>query len=359
MCFGHVESVPDGTKTLDPVTHLLTGACLGRAGLNRKTGLATLTLTLAAEAPDIDVVAYFWGSIAGLQHHRGFTHALVGIPLIGALVVAGVYGIYRFRSRSGWQPRLPSRWALLFGYACLAVAVHMLQDFSNNYGLRPFTPFNPKWYSGDLVFIIDPLMLIALTAGLVLPSLFGLISEEVGAKKSRFRGTGGARFALVCVIILIVARAYEHGRAVTALKSLTYSGENAVRVSAFPNPLNLFSWNGVVETPDFFEVVPVDSSAGEVDPHNLAVVRYKPQETAITLAAKKSQLGHVYLDWAEYPLVQEARLAGGRYLITFADLRFTSAEALRRRRSSPLTGYVILDSRLHVEEQGTGPPPED
>ena len=344
---------------MDPVTHLLTGACLSRAGLNRKTGLATLTLTLAAEAPDIDVVAYFWGSVAGLQHHRGFTHALVGLPLVSALVVAGVYGIYRFRSRSGWQPRMHPRWPLLFGYACVAVAVHILQDFSNNYGVRPLTPFNPKWYSGDLVFIIDPLMLIALTVGLVLPSLFGLISEEVGAKKGRFRGTGGARFALACVVILVAMRTYEHGRAVTALKSLSYNGEDGVRVSAFPNPLNPFAWNGVVETKDFLELVPVDSSAGEVDPHNLAVVRYKPQETAVTLAAKKSWLGQVYLDWAKYPLVQEARLAGDRHLVTFADLRFTSAEALRRRRSSPLTGYVILDSRLRVEEQGTGPPPED
>ena len=344
---------------MDPVTHLLTGACLSRAGLNRKTGLATLTLTLAAEAPDIDVVAYFWGSIAGLQHHRGFTHALIGIPLLGALVVAGVYGIHHLRSRSGWQPRLAPRWALLLGYACLAVAVHILQDFSNNYGVLPLTPFNPRWYSGDFVFIIDPLMLLALTVGLVLPSLFGLISEEVGANKSRFRGTGGARFALGCVVILIAMRAYEHGRAVTALKSLTYNGEDAVRVSAFPNPLNLFSWNGVVETQDFFELVPVNSRAGEVDPHNLAVVRYKPQESAVTLAAKKSWLGQVYLDWAKYPLVQEARLAGDRYLVTFTDLRFTSAEALRRRRSSPLTGYVILDSRLRVEDQGTGPPPEE
>jgi inner membrane protein len=338
---------------------LLTGACLGRAGLNRKTGLATLTLTLAAEAPDIDVLAYFWGPIAGLQHHRGFTHAIIGIPLMGVLVVAGVYGIYRFRSRSGWQPRIPPRWGVLFGYACLAVVVHMLMDLSNNYGLRPFTPFNPKWYSGDLVFIIDPLMLIALAAGLTVPALFGLISEEVGAKKGRFRGAGGARFALVCLVILTVARTYEHGRAVTALKSLTYNGEDAVRVSAFPNPLNLFAWNGVVETQDFFKLVPVDSSAGQVDPHNLAMMRYKPQETAVTLAAKKSWLGRVYLDWAEYPLVEERRLEGGRYLVTFADLRFTSAEALRRRRSSPLTGYVILDSRLRVEEQGTGPPPVD
>lgn len=341
---------------MDPVTHLLTGACLSRAGLNRKTGLATVTLTLAAEAPDLDVISYFWGPVAGLQHHRGFTHSLIGIPLVGFAMVAAVYGIYRLRLRSGWQPKLPPRWGILLGYGCLAVSVHLLQDFTNNYGVRPFTPFYPKWYSGDLVFIIDPVMLLALFLGLVLPSLFSLISDEVGARKTGFRGAGGARFALIVVAALISLRAFEHSRAVTALQSLTYHGEDAVRVSAFPNPLNFFAWNGVVETKDFFELVPVESNAGEVDPHNLAVVRYKPQETTVTLAAKKSYLGRVYLDWAQYPLVRQTTFAGNQFLVTFTDLRFTTAEALRRRRSSPLSGYVILDSALRVVEQGTGAP---
>ena len=36
---------------MEPVTHFLTGACLGRSGFNRKTAYATLAMTLAAEAP--------------------------------------------------------------------------------------------------------------------------------------------------------------------------------------------------------------------------------------------------------------------------------------------------------------------
>ena len=43
---------------MDPVTHFLTGACLGRSGFNRKSALATVTMVLAAEAADIDVI---WG----------------------------------------------------------------------------------------------------------------------------------------------------------------------------------------------------------------------------------------------------------------------------------------------------------
>jgi len=79
---------------LDPVTHMMTGACLSRAGLNRKTGLATLTLTLALEAPDIDSFTYFGGGVTGLQHHRGITHSFVGTPFVALLVLAIVYGVH-------------------------------------------------------------------------------------------------------------------------------------------------------------------------------------------------------------------------------------------------------------------------
>jgi len=40
---------------MDPVTHFMTGAVLSRSGFNRKAAYATLAMTLAAEAPDLDV----------------------------------------------------------------------------------------------------------------------------------------------------------------------------------------------------------------------------------------------------------------------------------------------------------------
>ena len=59
---------------------------MGRSGFNRKTALATVTMVLAAEAADIDVVWALKGSVAGLQHHRGITHSFVGVPFIAAAV---------------------------------------------------------------------------------------------------------------------------------------------------------------------------------------------------------------------------------------------------------------------------------
>jgi len=353
---------------LDPVTHMLTGACVSRAGLNRKTALATLTMVLAFEAPDIDSVFYFNDSIAGLEHHRGITHSLIGAPFMAAAVVAIVYGFFRWRSSrqknvsgdgsSGALPKPAPNWKLLFAYALLGSLVHLFQDFTNNYGVRPFAPFSEKWYSWDIVFIVDPIMLLAMFLALVLPGLMALITEEIGSRKPQFRGRGAALFALICVAAVILVRDFEHRRAVNALNARTYRGEDPLRASAFPQPINPFSWNGVVETQDFLEMAPVDSGSGEIDPQNLAIVRYKPEETPVTLAAKKSRLGRVYLDWAKYPFVTVEKLEGERYQVQFEDLRFESAESVAQHRRPILAGYVVIDPQLRVEKMFTGTPPE-
>jgi inner membrane protein len=343
---------------MDPVTHILTGACLSRAGLNRRTGLATLTLALAIEAPDIDSLSYFGGSVFGLQHHRGITHSLLGAPFVAVVVTGIVYGIYQWMKRGGREPKLPPRWKILYSYALLGALLHLFQDFTNNYGVRPFAPFNPKWYSWDIVFIVDPIMLVALFLGLVLPGLFALITEEIGgSRKPQFRGRGGAIFALICVAAVIVVRDFEHRRAVNALNARTYRNEDPLRASAFPQPINFFSWNGVVETQDAFHLLPVDSGRGEIDPEDLQIVLFKPEETPVTLAAKKSYLGRIYLDWAEYPLVTAEPLEGGRHQVQFEDLRFESVEHAAQRRRPPLAGYVVLDPQLRVEEMFVGRPP--
>jgi inner membrane protein len=312
-------------------------------------------MTLAAEAPDLDVLYYFRGSVEGFAHHRGFTHTFLGAPVIAVATVAGVYGVYRILQWRGWQPRQAPRWPLLFFYALIASLVHIFQDFTNNYGVRPFAPFNPRWYSWDIVFIVDPLMLAALTLGLAVPAVIGLIGDEVGARKPQFRGRGGAIFALLCLAAIILVRDYEHRRAVNALNSVTYRDEDPLRASAFPNAVSPFTWGGVVETRDFFEIVNVDSSSGQIESGNQAVVRFKPEETPVTLAAKKSRLGQVYLGWAGYPLVEvEALPSKSGYMVRFEDLRFEYNSVFTRNGSPPLAGYVELDSHLHVTDQHMG-----
>src|SRR3954451_8717346 len=95
---------------LEPITHFLTGAVLARAGFNRKTALATATMTLAAEAPDLDVLWRFKGPVYSFAHHRGFTHSFLGLVLISAIVTAFMFVIWQVRGRSTNIPDPAPRW---------------------------------------------------------------------------------------------------------------------------------------------------------------------------------------------------------------------------------------------------------
>ncbi len=334
---------------------------MGRAGLNRTTAYATLTLTLAAEAPDIDIAGYFRGSVFGFAHHRGFTHSFLGGLLVAAAVVAAVWLFSRWpwgqrhlrRKPKAGDP--PPRWGLLFAYAYLGVVIHILLDFTNNYGVRPFWPFSERWYSWDIVFILEPVLYFFLIVGLVLPFLFGLINEEVGVRRDRFPGRIGAIFALVGVLAVWGVRDYEHRRALAAMHARTYQGDDASRYAAYPVWVKPFFWDGVVETPAALVSMNVDSRTVDVDYDGQMRVHLKPEETPVTLAAKRSELGRVYLDWAKYPVTEvETRADGKGYVVHFRDLRFSFGEAGKR---DALHGWVELDSELRPVAEGMGARP--
>src|SRR5215467_11593815 len=333
------------SNRLEPVTHFLFGACMGRAGLNRKTALATLTLTLAAEAPDLDVLAGLRGRAFGFAHHRGFTHSFLGVPLVALVVVGSVYLFWRLRGRRTNDPSLPVRWGWLYFFACLAGLSHILLDFTNNYGVRPFWPFSEKWYSWDIVFIVEPVLLALLIGGLTLPGLFSLINEEIGARRKGPPGRLAASMALIGMVVVWGVRDFEHRRAVAALEARNYEGADPIRVSAYGVMVNPFTWNAVIETNDFFALTTVNSLMPEVDPEGRLQVRHKPEETPITLAAKKSYLGRVYLDWGQYPITetQQKESSEGGYIVRFYDLRY---QDVWHDVSRSLSASVELDDKL-------------
>jgi inner membrane protein len=277
------------------------------------------------------------------------------------VVVGFVYLIWRLRGRKLKDPNLPPRWGLLFLYACLAGLSHILLDFTNNYGVRPFWPFSERWYSWDIVFIFEPVLFGILLLGLIVPSFFSLIDQEIGARPRGPRGRIAATLALLGVVLLWGLRDFEHRRAVSALAARTYQGADSLRVSAYPTMVDPFHWYGVVETRAFFALAPVDSLRPEVDPEDHLVIRYKPDETQVTLAAKKSYLGRVYLDWAQYPITETETLQPPEsgYIVEFQDLRFVQLPSLLSSRGEPsraLSAGVQLDKNLRVvgDVYGTG-----
>ncbi len=363
---------------MEPVTHFLTGACLARAGFNRRTAYATLAMTLAAEAPDLDVLWGLGGPVAGFEHHRGITHTLIGAPFVALAVTAAVYLWHRLRNKPAQLSPArgpgstavlpPPNWLLLWLFSLVAVFSHLLLDFTNNYGLRPFFPFNPRWYSWDIVFIFEPVIFAALLAALVMPALFGLADREIGARRQLFRGRGWAIAALASMVILYAVRNAEHQRAINLMRADTPTGpglnQPVLRIAAEPYPINIFRWHAILETAGYYQTAEVSTRTDSVDADSSQVF-YKPPVTLATLAAKRSWLGHVYLDWSSWPLVNDngsqpapgsGSIAGlpqplpDWSTVEFRDLRFSSSDTfLNRSKSPPLTGWVYIGPGREVE----------
>ena len=135
------------------------------------------------------------------------------------------------------------------------------------------------------------------------------------------------------------------------LESQTYQGVEPLRVSAYPYMMNPFRWYGVAETPSAFAMMNVDT-LNEVDPEDRMQFRYKPEETPITLAAKKSYLGRVYFDWAQYPVTETEQVSEApvAYVVRFRDLRY----AYPGRDTRTLGAMVFLERDLHVVEERFG-----
>jgi inner membrane protein len=320
---------------MDNLTHTLTAVAISQTGLNRKTRFATLTLILAANAPDIDILSGLKDSITYLKYHRGISHSLLGIVALSIMLWGLMYWMGK---KVQPKPGLPlnGHWLLLAAF--LGTGSHLLLDFTNAYGVRPFLPFIGRWYAWDIMPIIDPLLLALLIGGLAVSWLLRLVSEEVGARKPRL--VPGAVFGLSAMVALWGIRDFAHRRALNILDSQTYSGEVPQRFSALPVAVNPFTWTGVVETETSFQVVGVDALDANDIPERMGTFE-KPQPSPALAAAMQTRGGKIFLDFARFPWAQVEESEQG-YLVSLRDLRFYHPSAQSRN----FTLDVELDKNL-------------
>jgi inner membrane protein len=370
---------------MEPVTHFLTGACLGRAGFNRKTAYATLAAVLAAEAADLDILWGLGEPVDELKHHRGITHTFWAVPVVAGVVVGAIALLHLWREKrrrraatvsaqrddliqnSKVPPAPPPapgaalHWGWLYLTACIAALSHLLLDWTNNYGVRPFFPLNPHWYAGSFMFIVEPILYGLFFLAFVIPWLLGLADREMGARRTQFRGQGWAIFALAGMLVLGCVRWAEHAHALALVANTNVTSVPVQRAAAEPYPVNPFRWHAILETPSFYQTAEVNTWTDSIDSDPQRDLLYKPADTQAVEAAKRTPLGQVYLDWGTWAVVRDVgqepvpgldppRLAPNRTWTTveFNDLRFDYPFLGSRSASAtpPLTGWVyIVDGR--------------
>lgn len=377
---------------MDPLTHSLVGFTSAKAGLERLSRYTTAVCILSANAPDIDVVSFFFGGRwTLLQHHRGITHSLIGTLILGALIPSILFAFERVIGR--WRklaPRIKYRGLLLA--SLIAAGTHPLMDWTNNYGVRPLLPWDGRWFYGDLVFIIDPylwlilggvcfllasnrraqvvswvLLAILVTAAVLLaPSqrtegnaalavarviwITGVGVFAVGRSlklQERF-GKSLAMAALAFVVLYWGALASAHAAAYRnainqANLTAAQHGERFMRAAAMPTVANPFRWFCVAETDRAIyrfivglghDPAPTVYPANSLAEGSASVIeRYeKPvgQSERLVSSASRDPRAQVLLGFARFPIARlESNNCIGQALVQFADLRYTEPGASR------------------------------
>jgi inner membrane protein len=356
---------------MDNLTHSLVGLTAAKAGLEKVSPGATALCLLAANAPDADIVVLAFGDRWDfLQHHRGITHAIVGVITLAILLPLIFYSVDRLWSRFRNRPPTVRLQGLML-VSFIVSATHPLLDWTNNYGIRFLLPWSQRWSYGDLVFIVDPYMwlilggaaflltartrflqftwgaiaavltflivasprsgmlphprLITLLWIIVLATLIGLFFS--GARERWGSKIAFMAFALVLcywtVLDFAHTRAFHEG-SIEATRIASANGEIVERRAAMPRLANPFRWDFVFET----DRATYRFDLGVMDGTNVsAAVRYeKPtgELKAVLDSIAQQKPVRIFLGFARFPVLQLADPdCVTRTLVQLADLRYT------------------------------------
>lgn len=305
-----------------------------------------------------------------LHHHRGITHALVGTAFFALLLPLIFYGGDRLWARLRRQsPKTKLRGLLIA--SVIVSATHPLLDWTNNYGIRFLLPWNPRWFYGDLVFIIDPFLWVVLGGAAFLLASKTKISKFIWAAVAAFitvlivanpragdlanrtsiaalwigalvviislylvgaREKWGPKIAFVAFAVVLAywstlaflhSQAFERGWE-EANRIATPNGESISRVAAMPTLANPLRWDFVFETDQATYRFPIalngQTPAGRV-------VRYPKPSGKLAAAldtVAQQKPARVFLEFARFPV---AGLADPncttQTLVQLADLRYT------------------------------------
>lgn len=359
---------------MDPLAHTLFGATLAEAGLRRRSRLATATLIIGANLPDIDAIAMWWGGDEALWLRRGHTHGVLALVLMPLLLWASMWAWHRWRPPRGEAvDGLPWRPGELLGLAYLATLSHPLLDWLNTYGVRLLMPFDGRWFYGDTLFIIDPwfwllaaaavvlarssrklelgawAVLAVSTSGLILGATFVSTGVKLGwavglaalvaLRVWRPRVATGPSLARGGLTVLLLYLGIAYGLARVAESAVHERFASAREVQANPVPGLPFRHRLVVVEDDRYRIVAEDGTVHEVP-------RRPPD--AVVQAALASPSVRGFVNWMRYPdwSVEEA---DDHWIVHLRDLRYQGPDLVDPR------GFGRADVRVPKPLPGTTP----
>lgn len=366
----------------------MTGAALSAVGLRRTTPLATATLVLAANAPDVDIVAQTFGSYTALAWRRGLTHGVPALLVLPFLVTGVILAADHFVRRRLRPLAPPVSWHRVLPLAFLGVWSHPALDWLNTYGMRWWMPASGDWSYGDALFIVDPWLWLLLGGPLAIlyskdrlrAAAWGLLA---GALSLLVLGSGLAPLAgrviwVAGVLAWIVMRwrmgpepAPTAGRRVArwtlgaaaayvlCMIASTGLSREAVRAEAStlgvttlqeimvgPVPANPFRGEVVLKLPGEYRTGSFawfETPRVKLDPRPLLS---HPRDEIVRAAEEHPDMRN-FLVWSRFPLFEVRPVEGG-WEVVASDVRY-----LRRSMSGGLRGLTVrVDENPGIESRG-------
>lgn len=372
---------------MEPLAHTLAGACLAEAGFKRTTPLATSTLLIAANLPDLDGACYAVGSDFAFAVRRGWTHGILAMLFLPGLLAWAVMAWdthVRRRRHPELEPAKP--WPILAA-SIAGVLSHPFLDWLNNYGVRLLMPFEDRWFYGDALFIADPWLWLFLGAGVMftwtrtaarLVASLGLLAAASGlllavdvvagpAKTAWFVGLAG----LLTLRFVVPARLAERAALAGAITAAAYiatmiagsrMAEARVRelaqqrqwtvstVAAMPVPAQPFRRQVIAVTPG--EYLFVDMAWYAEIPAGLEPTRAsRGSYDAVVDAALNAPSVQGVRRWLRFPSYGVSARPDGSYRVVIRDARF----AVGNRPGFGVVATVDLDKNLSPVTPPPGP----
>lgn len=283
------------------------GGVLGRAGLARRTPLGMTTLVVANNLPDVDVAVFATDTLA-MSFRRGWTHGVLAQALL-PLALTGIILVWDRLFRRHAAERVKAREVLVLSY--IGVLCHVFLDFLNSYGVRLLMPFSERWFYGDALYIVDPIMYVTLGIG------WWLASRRTDVRPARLALTVAAGYMAVMLASNLIARREVRD-------GLTRAGRpDDTRFMVTPVFGNPFRREVVIDVGDRYEK---GLLWFEPWPH------FRPAgygvEKGFTLpevqSALQSPRARAYLGWSRFPFVQ-VNPTPPQHGIWLNDYRYASA----------------------------------
>jgi len=362
---------------MEPLAHTLAGACLAESGLKRLSPLASSTLLIAANIPDVDGACYLHGADAAFAFRRGWTHGVLAMALLPLALAAAMLAFDRLLAqRNADRPRARPR--VLLALSFVGVLSHPFLDWLNNYGIRLLMPFSDRWFYGDTLFIVDPWLWLILggavmlawtthTRGIVTAAVLGLgTTAGVMAAPMVADWARAAWVAGLVIWALARARIGEPRRPAIAIAALLLAGSyialmyagsrlaerqvrrlaetrgwNAEQVSAMPVPAEPLRRSVIVVSPDRYLFVPVSWTRGPEAGIEPTVFERGARDPAVDAA-----LGAPFVQgvrrWLRFPSYEVTPLRDGGTRVIIRDARF----AIGNRPGFGVIAIVDVDAAL-------------